>query len=110
VSRLDPARQAILIMSLIGDIEGFSHQYGILSEYAHPNSAGTALLYSKTDTGNLVTDFGQNIRHAENTKLVGVINLSVALAMFETSYNRIADLIPAFTKLCESSLKKKRAR
>lgn len=89
------------------DIEGFSHQYGILSEYAHPNWAGTALLYSKTDKGNLVTDLGQNIRQAENTKRVGVINLSVALAMFETSYNRIADLIPAFTKLCESHLKKK---
>jgi hypothetical protein len=92
------------------DIEGFSHQYGILSEYAHPNWAGTALLYSKTDKGNLVTDLGQNIRQAENTKRVGVINLSVALAMFETSYNSIADLIPAFTKLCESRLKKKRAR
>jgi hypothetical protein len=83
------------------DIEDFSHQYGILSEYAHPNWAGTVLLYAKHDPENRLTDFGQNIRQADNTKRVSVVNLSVALAMFETSYNRISDLVPAFIALCE---------
>lgn len=87
------------------DIEGFSHQYGILSEYAHPNWAGTTLIYAKDDPENLWTDFGQNIRKGESTKRIGVGNLSVALAMFETSYNRITGLLPAFTKLCENRLK-----
>jgi hypothetical protein len=87
------------------DIEGFSRQYGILSEYAHPNWAGTVLLYAKHDRENRLTDFGQNIRKGENTKLIGVSNLSVALAMFETSYNRIVDLVPTFTALCEKNLK-----
>ncbi len=86
-------------------VEGFSYQYGILSEYAHPNWAGTGLLYSKHDKENRTTDFGQNIRKAENTKLVGVANLSVALLMFEKSYDRIRDLLPAFTELSESPLK-----
>ena len=49
------------------NIEGYSHQYGILSEYAHPNYAGTALLYAKHDMENRRTDFGQNMRHGENT-------------------------------------------
>lgn len=100
-----PVKVGAFLKQVEKDIEGFSHQYGILSEYAHPNWSGTVLLYAKHDSENRLTDFGQNIRKGEGTKLIGVVNLSVALAMFETSYNRIADLIPTFTKLCESRLK-----
>lgn len=87
------------------DIPGFSHQYGSLSEYAHPNWAGTSLLYSKDDTETGVTYFGQNIRGADNTKRIGVHNLIVALAMFERSYNRISELIPAFIKIIEGGVR-----
>lgn len=34
------------------------------------------------------------MRKADNTKLIGVVNLSVELKMFETSYKRIGGLIP----------------
>ena len=51
-----------------------------------------------------MTHFGKNMRKADNTKTIGVVNLSVALMMFERSYNRIADILPAFTKLCEARL------
>ena len=47
------------------DIEGFSHQYGVLSEYAHPNWAGTVLPYSDTDKQTAITDFGQYMRNAK---------------------------------------------
>ena len=43
------------------------------------------------------------MRKGEGTRLIGVGNLSVALAMFETAYKRIGELIPAFTKLCSRS-------
>jgi len=99
-----PVRVSDFLKEVDKDIEGFSHQYGILSEYAHPNWAGTVYLYSKYDTEKALADFGQNVRKPDGTKRVGVGNLSVALAMFERSYNRIADLVPAFTKLCESRL------
>jgi hypothetical protein len=87
------------------DINGFNRQYGYMSEYVHPNWAGTVYLYSKFDKENGAADFGQNIRKPDGTKHACVNNLSVALLMFERSYNRIVDLIPAFTKLCESRLK-----
>ena len=77
-----------------------------MSEYAHPNWAGTVYLYSKFDKENGAADFGQNIRKPDGTKHMCVSNLSVALLMFERSYNRIADLIPIFTKLCESRVEK----
>jgi hypothetical protein len=88
------------------DVSGFNRQYGYLSEYAHPNWAGTVYLYSKLDKENGAADFGQNIREPDSTKITGVGNLSVALLMFERSYNRVADLITDFTKLCEERLKK----
>lgn len=97
--------QAISVLTFVDrvekDCEGFRHQYDRLSEFAHPNWAGTALLYSKPDPPNLWTDFGANIRSVDGPKHVGVMNLSVALMFFERSYNRIADLMPAFIELCK---------
>jgi hypothetical protein len=100
-----PVKVGAFLKLVEKDVEGFSNQYGILSEYAHPNWAGTVLLFSKNDTKNRTTDFGRNIRKGESTKGIGIGNLSAALAMFERSYKRILDLLPAFTALCESRLK-----
>jgi hypothetical protein len=83
------------------DIQGYSHQYGLLSEYTHPNWAGTVLLYSDTDKQTAITSFGQNMRKAEGTMAIGVVNLSVALRMFHSAYNRISELLPAFISVCE---------
>jgi hypothetical protein len=101
-----PIRVGAFCRRVDEDIEGFSHQYGILSEYAHPNWAGTVYLYAKHGKQNGVTDFGKNIRQPDGTRGIGISNLSVALAMFERSYNRVADLIPPFTTLCEDSVEK----
>jgi hypothetical protein len=84
------------------DIEGFSHQYGVLSEYAHPNWAGTVLLYSDTDEQTAITAFGRYMRNAEPTKAIGAVNLNAALKMFQSRYNRISDLLPSFIDLCEA--------
>jgi hypothetical protein len=99
-----PVKVGHFLKQVDKDIEGFSRQYGFLSEYAHPNWAGTILLYAKHDAENRLTDFGPNIRKADSAKHIGVVNLSVALAMFERSYNRITEIIPAFTALSEKNL------
>ena len=87
------------------DMPGYSHQYGVLSEYTHPNWAGTVLLYSHTDTNTAITDFGSYMRSDANAKGIGIINLSVALKMFHLAYNRITDLLPAFVRVCEDNQK-----
>jgi hypothetical protein len=81
------------------DIEGFSHQYGVLSEYAHPNWAGTVLHYSDTDNQTAITDFGQYMRNAVPTKVIGAGNLSAALRMFQSRYNRISLRMSALSRL-----------
>jgi len=104
-----PVRVDKFLKQVERDIPGFSHQYGILSEYAHPNWAGTALVDSKSDMDKRVTYFGKNLRMVDKTKRIGAGNLSVALMMFEQRYNRLAELLPAFTKLCEDRLGKSQA-
>jgi hypothetical protein len=83
------------------DCEGFEHQYDRLSEFAHPNWSGTTGLYSRFDHDEALAEFGRNTRGGEGTKGIGLTNLSVALLFFEDIYNRLADLMPAFIKLCE---------
>ena len=102
-----PIRIKAFLKAVEKDIPGFSRQYGMLSEYAHPNWAGTVLLYAKHDSEKRLTDFGRNIRKGEATSGIGVTNLGVALAMFQSSYNRVDELMPAFTALCEKSLNDK---
>lgn len=109
-SRTNPEMpSAISVLTFVArvekDVEGFSQQYDLLSEYSHPNWAGTARLYSKPDATNLWTDFGRNIRGIAPPKKVGIINLSVALMFFELSYNRVGDNMPAFIALCENNSK-----
>ena len=87
------------------DIEGFRHQYDMLSEFSHPNWAGAALLYSKPDPPNLRTDFCANIRVGDSTKHADVLNLSASLMLFEQNYNHVADVMPAFITLCASRLR-----
>ena len=99
-----PIKVGTFLKQVDKDIQGFSHQYGVLSEYAHPNWAGTALLYSKHISEDRCTIFGPNIR-GDSTKNIGVVNLSVSLIVFERSYTRVGELMPRLIALCESELK-----
>lgn len=82
------------------DILPTAIKYDRLSEFAHPNWAGTALLFSKIEAGG-ITNFGENIHGIESPTRVGLANLSVALAIFELRYNQITDLMPVFVSVCK---------
>ena len=107
-SKSDPQLpQAFNVMKFIDrvdkDVEGFRHQYERLCEFAHPNWAGTVLLYSKPGPEYRSMDFGANAR-GESARVSGVMNLSVALGIFELSYNQLSGLMPRFIALCEREL------
>lgn len=87
------------------EMEGFSDHYGVLSEFAHPNWAGTVSLYSKFHPENLTIEFGQYARGREHTKELGVSSLHAALGFFEVTYNNLTDSMPAFVELCQRHLK-----
>lgn len=84
------------------DIKGFSRHYGVLSDYAHPNWAGTTLMYTETDRKTAIATLGRNVSR-EYGKRTGIRALSVALQMFEHSYNGLSDLGTRFVQLCEEN-------
>ncbi len=101
-----PIHVGKFIESVSKDMNGFNKQYGYLCDYTHPNYAGTVFFYSKLNKSNGTADFGQSVRESEAPETTGVTNLRVSLLMFERSYNRIADIMPALIKLCEERLEK----
>jgi hypothetical protein len=52
-----------------------------------------------------IANFGENMRSEENVLLLGLHNLTVALDVFQLSYDRVGELMPEFTRLCETNLK-----
>ena len=99
---------AINVLTFVDDVdkkvEGFRKQYDSLSEYAHPNYLGTTALYSETDKENILVNFGPNARSAGSARTICIMNLSVALMIFEHAYNAFAELMPDFVSLCEAAL------
>lgn len=86
----------------------FEQQYDLLSEFAHPNWAGTSGLYARIDHENCLVEYGPRATESPGPIDIGLNNLVVALSMFELAYNRIADLMPAFVTLCEAALENKK--
>ena len=101
----DPVNVLTFVDYVDQEIVGFRSQYDSLSEFAHPNWAGTSLLYAKPDPANGWTDFGVNVRAAEGPRIGGIANLSVALLVFEESCNHIERILASFIAICEKNLK-----
>jgi len=89
--------------------EGFRHAYDALSEYAHPNYLGTTGLYSRIDHEENLTDFGPDAKRLRNAEGACAVNLSVALLIFEHTYEKVGALLHAFIALCEANLDSKTA-
>tara|TARA_R110000868_G_scaffold188932_2_gene431811 strand:- start:18993 stop:19661 length:669 start_codon:yes stop_codon:yes gene_type:complete len=64
--------------------------YDQLSEVAHPNYCGLALLYSKIDTEKILVNLGKTIRESD-LKHQGASSLNASLAVFELTYNQLGD-------------------
>ena len=105
-----PVRVSKFLEQVEKVIEGFSGHYGVLSEFAHPNWAGTVSLYSKYHPENLTIEFGQNIRGGDHAKELGVNSLHAALKFFEGTYNNLTDAMPAFVELCHKHLQEQKER
>jgi len=109
-SDTDTLPEAINVLKCVDSVDkkipGFRYQYDRLSEFAHPNWAGTALLFSKREEGG-IANFGENMRSEETVLVGGLHNLAGALDVFEVSYNRVGELIPDFVRVCEANLRLK---
>jgi hypothetical protein len=106
-SRLWPdAPQALQILGCIDRMDkrvpGVRKSYEILSEIAHPNWRGVLGMHAKPDNAKLTASFGRGLRSTEGTKAQIVNAMLGALALFELSYNRIAEEMPKYLSELES--------
>lgn len=86
------------------DVPDLRSQFDRLCEFAHPNWAGTAQLFSKPDHEVPGVDLGSNIRGANTARTLATVNLSVALLMFEAAYEELAENWEQFVCVCEASV------
>jgi hypothetical protein len=86
-------------------LPGVLRSYDLMSEYAHPNWSGVALVYSHNDHENLLTNFGSGTRaNASRHVTLGLECLLGSLMMLEFSYNRITDDMPDFVGIPHFSM------
>jgi hypothetical protein len=104
----DVLPEAINVMTFVQtvdkDLDGFRNQFDRLCEYAHPNWAGTASLFSEANAAERAVIFGRNIGGVKHIETLCVVNLSVALGLFEVAYNSLADMQSELVQLCEAEL------
>jgi hypothetical protein len=104
--------QAINVLKFLDRVDkaipGFRKSYDSMSEYAHPNWAGTSYVYSKDDRQRILTNFGRGIQPRELHAEWGLKCLVGSLQIFEFAYNEIADLMPRFIAACEADLERRR--
>jgi hypothetical protein len=86
-------------------IAGFRHQYERLSEFAHPNWVGTALIFSRADKASGIAYFGELMRAENEAFYVGVGNLASALQIFQLSHTSLNEAKSEFIRLCEANVK-----
>jgi hypothetical protein len=104
----DVLPEAINVMTFVQavdkELQGFLGQFERLCEFAHPNWAGTASLFSETDIEKRAVTFGRHPRGADYVERLAVVNLCVALELFEQAYNALADMQNDLIELCEGNL------
>lgn len=104
----DSPKLAINVLTAIDHLDkkvsGFRSDYDWLSEFAHPNSFGTHGSYAKIDEENLRVHFGWDINEQGGSHALSPFYTS--LQLFIGYYDKIADYMEDFQKLCEEDLRR----
>jgi hypothetical protein len=97
--------EAINVLTFFGyvgkDIEELEIIYADLSEYAHPNWAGTASLYSKPDLANLRLEFGPTQSTNAAPAELARVTLMRSMVAFKHLHKQIDTLMPKLIELTE---------
>lgn len=104
----DQLPEALNVLTFIDaaskDLPELRAQFDRLCEFSHPNWAGTAQMFSQPDHDAPGVDLGPNIRGQDTARTLAAVNLSVAMLMFESAYDDLADNWERFVELCDASV------
>jgi hypothetical protein len=93
-----------MINSVNKEIPNFRAVYDNLSEFSHPNWAGTLGTYAKNNKEKMWTDFGRDISLSEATKGQGINALLAGLELIELIYDQFAEMLPKLVEICENKI------
>ena len=100
--------RAFNVLNFIDNVEkkisGFRKSYDSLSEYAHPNWAGTTQIFAKFDHESLIVELGRDKQGRVGPQLMGLHTLVDLLEVYIDVYDAIMDLLPEFIHLCDADL------
>jgi hypothetical protein len=98
-------REAINVITFVEKMDkkykGTLRQYNELSEFAHPNWAGTLGLCHEIDKDSGWVNFSKAVCVSRNVGGICAVNLDVAQMIFEGCYAQIPDMMPRFQEICE---------
>jgi len=103
----DEMPDAINVLTMLGhaekDVPQVKAAYAALCEFAHPNWAGTGLVYSWIDADARTTHFGTLHRgHGLARERCAAVLVPV-LAMARAGYGRLVAALPAFAAACRAA-------
>lgn len=98
-----PTNILTFIQKMNKSIKNYGLHYASLSEFSHPNAAGTVDSYVYLDHDNQVARFGKNRRKLNSA--LALPQLVGSLDCFLEIYNRSSELLEQFTLMCENLVK-----
>jgi hypothetical protein len=105
--------RSINVVTMIEKVErqspGAKQLYDNMSEVAHPNWQGTALAFSQTDRGNILTRLGNYPRGTDKPLSSSLIFLNFALIMLHIHHEGFAAQLAEFASFCQRHFEDKHA-
>jgi hypothetical protein len=98
----NPVHVNDFIRSVATQLPEFEEHYNRLSEFAHPNWAGTLFAFSRPETEERAVHFGPDVRGSENIRVQALVGLSTSLLAFRRVFESLASSIPDFTMICDA--------
>lgn len=82
----------------------FAREYGFICEFVHPNFLGTVGSYGELDKEHDLYFFSLDASYKSipEPSAYGLHMLLLSLAIFSHYYEKITDILPKFTKICEA--------
>jgi hypothetical protein len=105
----DPKNILSMIDRVDKEIPSFRALYDNLSEFAHPNWAGTLGIYSKINKEKVWTDFGRNIKGGDAVRYQAIPVLYASLKLIVHIYDEFVEFLPQLATICEEHIRKKNA-
>jgi hypothetical protein len=103
-SHLKPFKPSIIIDELEKEFKGAKSRYAFMCEFTHTNWMGCEGAYTNTNYNEYYVEFSDTYEHiSPNT---GLNELLMCLTIFEHYYNKMADLLPKLTEICEADIEK----